>query len=124
MNPGGARGGLLALGELLRFELGDDLRDHLLLVAAERLPVRARRLLAQLVDEIEAPADGTLAAESDGDGVEVPVGTVIALVLAEGEALAEVPEPVVAVATAAAANGGPEPSNSLLLRTRFGMTTR
>ena len=32
--------------------------------------------------EIEAPADGTLAGVSAGDGAEVPVGTVIALVLA------------------------------------------
>lgn len=35
--------------------------------------------------EIEAPADGTLAAITAGDGAEVPVGTVIALVLGEGE---------------------------------------
>ncbi|HXH97432.1 MAG TPA: lipoyl domain-containing protein, partial [Gaiellaceae bacterium] len=41
--------------------------------------------------EIEAPADGTLAGVTAGDGAEVPVGTVIALVLAEGEALAAVP---------------------------------
>ena len=35
--------------------------------------------------EIEAPADGTLAAVSAGEGDEVPVGSVIALVLAPGE---------------------------------------
>ena len=35
--------------------------------------------------EIEAPADGTLAAVSAGEGDEVPVGSVIALVLAAGE---------------------------------------
>ena len=48
--------------------------------------------------EIEAPADGTLAAITAGDGIEVPVGTVIALVLAEGEVAAAVP-------VAAAGNG-------------------
>src|SRR3954470_22930291 len=35
--------------------------------------------------EIEAPADGTLAAVRVPEGTEVPVGEVIALVLAEGE---------------------------------------
>ncbi len=63
--------------------------------------------------EIEAPADGTLAAVSATDGTEVPVGTVIALVLAEGE-VAPVADPetrvvreVEAVAAAPAAAGEP-----------------
>ena len=41
--------------------------------------------------EIEAPADGTLAGVSAGEGDEVPVGRAIAFVLAAGET---VPEPV------------------------------
>lgn len=45
--------------------------------------------------EIEAPADGTLAAISAADGVEVPVGEAIAVVLAAGEALAAAPPAVV-----------------------------
>lgn len=49
--------------------------------------------------EIEAPAAGTLAAITAGEGTEVPVGTVVALVLAEGEVASSAP-------TAAAANGG------------------
>jgi pyruvate dehydrogenase E2 component (dihydrolipoamide acetyltransferase) len=47
--------------------------------------------------EIEAPADGTLAAISAGEGDEVPVGQAIAFVLAAGETA---PEPVAAVAAA------------------------
>jgi pyruvate dehydrogenase E2 component (dihydrolipoamide acetyltransferase) len=53
--------------------------------------------------EIEAPADGTLAAITAGDGVEVPVGTVIAFVLADGEVVSAVPEPVAATAVEVAA---------------------
>jgi pyruvate dehydrogenase E2 component (dihydrolipoamide acetyltransferase) len=66
--------------------------------------------------EIEAPADGTLAGVTAGDGAEVPVGTVIALVLAEGEALAAVPsaEPVAAAAVAVATPEAPTASNRLL----------
>jgi pyruvate dehydrogenase E2 component (dihydrolipoyllysine-residue acetyltransferase) len=52
--------------------------------------------------EIEAPADGTLAGVSAGNGVEVPVGTVIAVVLASGEALAARPDAVLPVETAEA----------------------
>ena len=37
--------------------------------------------------ELEAPADGTLAAVTAQAGDDVPVGTVIALILAAGEAL-------------------------------------
>ena len=40
--------------------------------------------------EVEAPADGTLAAVSAAEGDEVPVGSVIALVLASGEPVAAV----------------------------------
>jgi pyruvate dehydrogenase E2 component (dihydrolipoamide acetyltransferase) len=50
--------------------------------------------------DIEAPADGTLAAITAREGDEVPVGTVIALVLAEGE---------VAPETRPAADGADEP---------------
>jgi pyruvate dehydrogenase E2 component (dihydrolipoamide acetyltransferase) len=67
--------------------------------------------------EIEAPADGTLAAVSVREGTEVPVGTVIALVLAEGEVappvaptgakVADRVEEVVAVAVAAAPSQPP-----------------
>jgi pyruvate dehydrogenase E2 component (dihydrolipoyllysine-residue acetyltransferase) len=69
--------------------------------------------------EIEAPADGTLAGVTAGDGAEVPVGTVIALVLAEGEALAAVPQAqpravAAAVAGTVSADGAPTPSNRLL----------
>ena len=44
--------------------------------------------------EIEAPADGTLAAITASEGIEVPVGTVIALVLAVGEVVPVAPAPV------------------------------
>ncbi|HET8606754.1 MAG TPA: dihydrolipoamide acetyltransferase family protein [Gaiellaceae bacterium] len=54
--------------------------------------------------EIEAPADGTLAAISAGEGVEVPVGQAIAFVLAPGESAPE-PAAVAAAPVAAAANG-------------------
>src|SRR5215469_10205147 len=48
--------------------------------------------------EIEAPADGTLAAITAGEGVEVPVGTVVALVLAEGEsAVSHAEKPVLVI---------------------------
>ena len=50
--------------------------------------------------EIEAPADGTLAAVSAAEGEEVPVGQAIAFVLAPGESA---PEPVASVAAAASA---------------------
>jgi pyruvate dehydrogenase E2 component (dihydrolipoamide acetyltransferase) len=52
--------------------------------------------------EIEAPADGTLAGVSAGEGDEVPVGTVIAHVLAAGEPLPAAPAPVAPVGEAAA----------------------
>ncbi|HEY6053770.1 MAG TPA: biotin/lipoyl-containing protein, partial [Gaiellaceae bacterium] len=54
--------------------------------------------------EIEAPADGTLAAVSAAEGEEVPVGQAIAFVLAPGESA---PEPVAAVAAA-----GPAPAKA------------
>jgi pyruvate dehydrogenase E2 component (dihydrolipoamide acetyltransferase) len=63
--------------------------------------------------EIEAPADGTVAAVRVPEGAEVPVGTVIALVLAEGEvAPVEDTEPraVREVEAVAAAPAGPAPS--------------
>ena len=61
--------------------------------------------------EIEAPADGVLAAVSAAEGDEVPVGRAVAFVLAPGESA---PEPV-QVAAAAPAAATPEPaSNSLL----------
>ncbi|HEY6016342.1 MAG TPA: biotin/lipoyl-containing protein, partial [Gaiellaceae bacterium] len=50
--------------------------------------------------EIEAPADGTLAAVSAAEGEEVPVGQAIAFVLAPGESA---PKPVASVAAAAPA---------------------
>ncbi len=53
--------------------------------------------------EIEAPADGTLAGITAGDGIEVPVGTVIALVLAVGEVASVAPAPVAAAGNGAAA---------------------
>jgi pyruvate dehydrogenase E2 component (dihydrolipoamide acetyltransferase) len=53
--------------------------------------------------EIEAPADGTLAAITAGDGIEVPVGTVIALVLAEGEVGSAAPAPAAATGSLGAA---------------------
>src|SRR5436305_14402172 len=63
--------------------------------------------------EIEAPADGTLAAVRVPEGTEVPVGEVIALVLAEGEiAPVEDPEPRVVrevEAVAAAPVAAPAP---------------
>jgi pyruvate dehydrogenase E2 component (dihydrolipoamide acetyltransferase) len=49
--------------------------------------------------EIEAPADGTLAAVSAHEGEEVPVGQPVALILAAGEAA---PEPVASAPEAAA----------------------
>jgi pyruvate dehydrogenase E2 component (dihydrolipoamide acetyltransferase) len=44
--------------------------------------------------EIEAPAGGTLSGISAGEGVEVPVGTVIAFVVAEGESVDTPERPV------------------------------
>ena len=44
--------------------------------------------------ELEAPADGTLAAVTASPGDDVAVGTVIALILAPGEALSRTSEPL------------------------------
>jgi len=57
--------------------------------------------------EIEAPADGTLGRITAGEGVEVPVGTVIALVLAEGEVAPSAP-------AAPAGGDGAAPERTLL----------
>jgi pyruvate dehydrogenase E2 component (dihydrolipoamide acetyltransferase) len=57
--------------------------------------------------EIEAPADGTLAAVSAREGEEVPVGQPVALILAAGEAAPEIAEPASEAAVAAPERSAP-----------------
>ncbi|HSP71590.1 MAG TPA: biotin/lipoyl-containing protein, partial [Gaiellaceae bacterium] len=60
--------------------------------------------------EIEAPADGTLAAISAAEGEDVPVGRAIAFVLAPGESAPErVAEPAAASVAAPADVGAATP---------------